>query len=75
MKLNNDRYENDNVFYDEFDELSEMRLFPDFLPESTASATESTGLIRVGMTTPGVQKRYDSVYSYRQKKAYKKDGM
>lgn len=54
------------------DELDEMRLFPDFLPGSTASATESTGLIQVGIATPEVHKAYDDVYSYRQREALRK---
>lgn len=50
-------------------EYDDTRLFPDFLPQSTASATESTGLIQIGMATEEEQKVYDDVYSYRQKKA------
>ena len=52
------------------DNDEEMRLFPDFLPGSTASATESTGLIQVGILADNAQNRYDDVYSYRQTKVY-----
>ena len=51
------------------EELTEGRLFPDFLPGSTASATESTGLIQVGNYSPDLMDAYDDVYSYRQKEA------
>ena len=55
-------------FFEE--ELTEGRLFPDFLSGSTASATESTGLISVGnYSAPDLNEVYDDVYSYRQKKA------
>lgn len=54
------------------DILDGMRLFPDFLPGSTASATECTGLIQAVPATDEVQKIYDNVYSYRQKKPIKR---
>ena len=47
------------------EEIEEMRLFPDDVVGSTASATESTGLIQVGMVSPEIQQAYDEVYSYR----------
>lgn len=64
--------ENEKTFFDREnevnspnDDLGEMRLFPDFLPGSTASATECTGLIQVAPDTDDIQEVYDSVYSYR----------
>ncbi len=50
------------------EDLEEGRLFPGFLDGSTASATESTGLIQQIPDTKKIQDIYDSVYSYRQKK-------
>jgi len=68
LKLNN----KDECAYDIYeDEMCEMRLFPDEFSGSTASATESTGLIQVAPVTPKLQETYDSVYSYRQKKPIK----
>ncbi len=70
--------ENEKTFFDDenainspIDDLGEMRLFPDFLAGSTASATECTGLIQVTPDTDDLQDVYDSVYSYRQKKPIK----
>ena len=64
--------ENEETFFDKGnavnspnDDLGEMRLFPDFLPGSTASATECTGLIQIAPDTEDIQEVYDSVYSYR----------
>lgn len=64
--------------YSEVDDMLEddgpqLRLFPDFLPRSTASATESTGLVQVGMATEDVQKEYDDLYSYRQTEVFEND--
>ena len=56
----------DNLIFDEG--MMETRLFPDEFSGSTASATECTGLIQVAPVTNDVQKAYDSVYNYRQKK-------
>ncbi len=53
------------------EDLEEGRLFPGFLDGSTASATESTGLIQHIPDTKKIQDIYDSVYSYRQKKVKK----
>lgn len=53
---------------DYYDDDFEYRLFPGFLDGSTASATESTGLIQVGPITPAVLDAYDNVYSYRKNK-------
>ena len=59
--------ENEKVFEKrpENEEMGEMRLFPEFLSGSTASATESTSLIQVGMPDEDTWQAYDSVYSYR----------
>ena len=64
--------ENEKTFFDKGnainspnDDLGEMRLFPDFLPGSTASATGCTGLIQIAPDTEDMQEVYDSVYSYR----------
>lgn len=67
--------ENEEVFRDVSyeDEIGEMRLFPDDITGSTASATESTGLIQVGLVSPDIQQAYDEVYSYRQTKPIKKN--
>ena len=62
-KKNNTNSPNDN--------LGDMRLFPDDLLGSTASATECTGLIQATPETDDVQAVYESVYSYRQKKPLK----
>ncbi len=51
------------------EDLEDGRLFPGFLDGSTVSATESTGLIQHIPDTKKIQDIYDSVYSYRQKKA------
>ena len=55
------------------EDLEEGRLFPGFLDGSTVSATESTGLIQQIPDTKKIQDIYDSVYSYRQKKAIEKE--
>lgn len=66
--------ENEKIFRESTyeDEMGEMRLFPDDTLGGTASATESTGLIQVGLTSPEIQQAYDEVYSYRQTKPVKK---
>lgn len=46
-------------------EYGEYRLFPGFLDDSTASFTESTGLIQVAPVTPALLDSFDNVYSYR----------
>ncbi len=53
------------------EDLEDGRLFPGFLDGSTASATESTGLIQHIPDTKKIQDIYDSVYSYRQHKVEK----
>ncbi|MBE7012613.1 MAG: hypothetical protein E7416_00840 [Ruminococcaceae bacterium] len=64
--------ENEETFFDyenavnsPDDELGEMRLFPDDLVGSTASATECTGLIQVAPDTKDLHEVYDGLYSYR----------
>lgn len=47
------------------DEYGEMRLFPDELKGSVASASECTGLIQVAPDTKALNKVYDDLYSYR----------
>lgn len=54
------------AFYDD-DDYS-MTLFPGAFLGSTASSTESTGLIQVIPPTPEMLNVYDDVYSYRQSK-------
>lgn len=67
--------ENEKTFFDKKnfvkspdDDLGDMRLFPDELSGSTASATECTGLIQATPVTDDVQSVYESVYNYRQQK-------
>ena len=59
--------ENEKIFDNRpsAEDMGEMRLFPEFLKGSTASATESTGLIQVGLPDEDTYQTYDSVYSYR----------
>lgn len=65
-------FNNENVTDSYDEELGDGRLFPDFLPGSTASATECTGLIQTAPVTKNIQEVYDSVYSYRRKEPLKK---
>lgn len=59
-------FNDENAINSPDDDLGEMRLFPEFLSGSTASATECTGLIQVAPVTKDIHEIYDSVYSYRQ---------
>lgn len=52
------------VMYDE--EEPDMFLYPGLFMGSTASATESTGLIQSVPPVPGLFEVYDELYSYRQ---------
>ena len=80
-KMSNAKIEEQNKIFskkkkaEEFcdEDLEEGRLFPGFLDGSTVSATESTGLIQQIPDTKKIQDIYDSVYSYRQKKAIEKE--
>lgn len=51
------------IFYD--DDPYGMMLYPRAFYGSTASATESTGLIQQAPLTPGMMGVYDELYSYR----------
>lgn len=54
------------AYYDDDDRFGSM-LYPGILLGSTASATESTGLIQV-IPTPDMMDVFDDVYSYRRTK-------
>lgn len=64
-------FDSENAINSPNDDLGEMRLFPDFLSGSTASANECTGLIQVTPVTKDIHEIYDSVYSYRQNQPLK----
>ena len=56
------------------DNLGDMRLFPDDLLGSTASATECTGLVPAGVQSPDEAENYAQLYAiHEQKPAWKRE--